>query len=634
MEREDQISLSPLCTGSIEWINQSLRGNVSTPDAEFLDQPTLAVNSKVHLPLFVESRTPLWISPTIDEDVSKKIATEFHLHPVLSEILVNRKIVAPDDIHSYLYARLPDLLDPFLFPEMPKAVERIEKAIKNEETILVYGDNDVDGMTGTALLAEFLTFVGGKVLFHISNRTALLRQSMILDALEFALRHHCTLLITVDCGITAAEQIEEVLRHNIDVIITDHHEPTKKIPRCVATLNPKLVNCVYPNRDLTGVGVAFKLAHAMTEHLLQEDGAHGKRVDLKRYLDLVAIGTVADMGALTGENRILVSYGLEQLRKTKRIGLAKLLSICEIDVHDATTSVIASKIAPRLNSLGRIAEPENGVKLLLVRNILAAEKLASELNLYNIERQKIERMMTKDVEKILEEQHGLVENRAIVLSSRKWHSGIIAILAMRLSKHFNRPCVMIASDGQIGKGSVRSIPEFPVLPVLKELSDLLLNFGGHDAAAGLTIREQHIEEFAARFVKIANERLQETQIMPKLYLDAQVQFDQLTFDLMDSLKLLEPHGQGNQPPVLFAEVEQIQDPKVIGRHHLKMFLEQNDRMLEGIASWQAYRLTSLRGWRGPLMVAYTPQVNGSSIHLIVRDFQKIDEKSSATEKKS
>lgn len=596
---------------------------MNNSDAEFLDQPTLAVDPKLQLPLFVESRPPLWIQPTKDEKTAESIAKEFHLHPVLAQILVNRRLTTPSAIHSYLYARLPDLLDPFLFSEMPQAVERIAKAIRDQETILIYGDNDVDGMTGTALLVEYLTFVGGKALFYISNRTALLRQSMILDALEFALRHHCTLLITVDCGITAAEQIEEVIRHDIDVIITDHHEPTKKIPLCIATLNPKLVNCVYPNRELTGVGVAFKLAHALTEHLLQEEGAHGRRVDLKRYLDLVAIGTVADMGALTGENRILVSYGLDQLRKTKRIGLSKLLSICEIDVHDATTAVIASKIAPRLNSLGRIAEPENGVKLLLVRNTLAAEKLAVELNLYNIERQKIERMMTKDVEKTLQDRPEIIENRAIVLTSRKWHPGIIAILAMRLAKHFNRPCVMIASDGQIGKGSVRSIPEFPVLPVLKELSDLLLNFGGHDAAAGLTIREQEIGEFTTRFIRIANERLQETHITPKLFLDAQVDFDQLTFDLMDSLKLLEPHGQGNPSPVFYTEAVQVQDPKVIGRAHLKLFLEHNDRMLEGIASGQAYRLPMLRGWRGPMKVAYTPTVSRSTIHLIVRDFQKM-----------
>jgi single-stranded-DNA-specific exonuclease len=203
---------------------------VTTNDAEFLERPSLSSTDRLPPSLFVETRQPLWISPKNDETIAKRIAEEFHLHPVLAKILVNRGYTESKEIQAFLYGRLPDLLDPFLFAEMPKAVERINQAIQNGETILVYGDNDVDGMTGTALLAEFLTFIGAKVAFHVSNRTALLRQSMILDALEFALRHQCTLLITVDCGITAAEHIEEVVRHNIDVIITDHHEPTTKIP--------------------------------------------------------------------------------------------------------------------------------------------------------------------------------------------------------------------------------------------------------------------------------------------------------------------------------------------------------------------------------------------------------------------
>jgi len=600
---------------------------VGTADAEFLDQPTLATEIKKPLPLFVESEPSIWVEPKIDEAMVEKISDEFHLQTVLAKILVNRNIVSQEAIHAYLYGRLPDLHDPFLFAEMPNAVKRVARAIKEGETILVYGDNDVDGMTGIALLTEFLSSVGAKVLFHISNRAALLRQSMILDALEFALRNECTLLITVDCGITAAEQIEEAVRHNIDVIVTDHHEPTDRIPNCVATLNPKLVNCAYPNRELTGVGVAFKLAHALTEHLLQEeDGTLAKKVDLKRYLDLVAIGTVADMGSLDGENRILVSYGIEQLRKTRRVGLAKLLTICGIDIHDVTTAVIAFKIAPRLNSLGRIAEPEKGVRLLLIRNALAAEKLAIELNLYNIERQKIERLMTKEVERMLEANKGLLKKKALVLASKKWHPGIIAILAMRLSKHFNRPCVMIAFDGQVGKGSVRSIPEFPVLPVLKELSDLLINFGGHDAAAGLSIREQNVEEFTEKFIKLADERLQDLHVKPKLLLDAEVPFDEITFELMDGLRLFEPYGHGNTAPILYTEAVQIQDPKIVGRHHLKLFLEQNERTLEGMASGQAHRLASLRGWRGRVRVAYTPQSSGSSIQLIVRDIQKVEGK--------
>lgn len=568
-----------------------------------------------------EAENLLWMYPKEDPPLLKNIIEEFHLHPVLAQVFVSRNITSFEDIHYHLYAKLPDLHDPFLFAEMPQAVKRITEAILSEENILIYGDNDVDGMTGTALLSEFLNFCGAKVFHYISNRTTLLRQSMILDALEYALKTHCTLLITVDCGITAAEQIEQVVRHKVDVIITDHHEPTNKIPLCIATLNPKLINSTYPNRELTGVGVAFKLACALTEHLIEEGILPPKKVDLKRYLDLVAIGTVSDMGLLLGENRVLVSYGLEQLRKTKRIGIAKLLSICETDLLDTTTSIIASKIAPRLNSLGRIAEPEHGVKLLLAKQALAAEKLAIELNLYNIERQKIERMMAKDIEKTLEMCPSILQNRAIVMTSRKWHPGIIAILAMRISKQYNRPTVMIALDGQVGKGSVRSIPEFPVLPVLKELSDLLLNFGGHDAAAGLTIREQCIEDFTKAFVQIANHRLQEQHVVPKLHLDAEVRFEDLTFDLMESIKLLEPYGHGNPAPLLYADAYLVAEPKVVGKQHLKLSLEQDGRMLECIAIGLGHRLHQLHKKPLALRIAFTPQVSGSSIQLLIRDFQ-------------
>lgn len=573
--------------------------------------------------LFQTAQAPLWIRPSIDTKMVSALGKELHFDPILTETLVGRGYSTKEAIYKHLYAKLPDLHDPFLFPEMPNAVLRIFQALHKEEKILIYGDNDVDGMTGTALLAEFITYLGGKVLFYISNRAAILRQSLILDALEFALKNECSLLITVDCGITAAEQIEEVLKHNVDVIITDHHEPTARIPNCVATLNPKLVSSPYPNRELTGVGVAFKLAHALTEHALQEGWNPGKKIDLKRYLDLVAIGTVADMGALVGENRILVSYGIEQLRKTKRIGLAKLLAICETDIDDSTSAIISSKIAPRLNSLGRIAEPLDGVRLLLVRNTLAAEKLASELNLYNIERQKIEKLMSKDIFRSLEHHPELLERKAIIMSSKKWHPGIIAILAMRLSKFYNRPSVLIALEGQIGKGSIRSIPEFPVLSVLKELSSLLLNYGGHDSAAGFIIKEQNIPEFSLRFCEIADRRLQEVHIYPKLCIDADVPFNALTFELMESLTLLEPYGYGNLPPTFSTRAKQASEPRVIRRQHLKLFLEQEDRILEGVALGQAHRYKEFVSWKGEIDVAYTPQVSQSAIQLIIRDLKLV-----------
>lgn len=567
-----------------------------------------------------------WVFPK-SSDFKEQIIKEFHLHPVIAQILVSRGFTTIEQVHNYLYAQLPDLYDPFLMTGMAQAVERVCKAIEKSENILIYGDNDVDGMTGTALLTELLRRVGANVFSHISNRS-ILRQRLYIDALEAALANNCKLMITVDCGITAANEIAAVVEQNVEVIITDHHEPTDKIPLCVATLNPKLVNNPYPNRDLTGVGVAFKLAHAVTNQLVAEGKLSPKKVDLKRYLDLVALGTVSDMGSLQGENRILVRYGLRQLRRDRRLGLAKLMSVCGVEASDLTTFDIASKIAPRLNSLGRIDDPQKGVELLLVKNANEAEDLALELDLNNIERQKIERVVAADVDNLLAKEPNLLKDKAIVLFSDKWHSGVIAIIATRISKIYNRPTVMIAIENNIGKGSLRSITEFPLLNVLKESKDLLLNFGGHDFAAGLTIQRQNIEEFKKRFIAAANVKLHDDDVLNKLYLDAEVGFDDLTFDFLESMRLLEPFGNENPAPVLYCEARQAWPPKVIGTTHLRMYLEQGDRVLEGIAFGKAGSSRHLRRKNLKLRVAFTPQVNifqkKSSIQLLIRDFQVLE----------
>ncbi len=566
---------------------------------------------------------PTWVYPNLDPQLKESIIKEFKIHPVTAQILVSRGFKSLEEIHDYLYAKLPDLYDPFLLAEMPQAVERICKAIRDSENILIYGDNDVDGMTGTALLTEFLQLLGANVFFYASNRGTS-RQSLIVEALEYALKNECKLLITVDCGITAAPEIAKVVEKNIDVIITDHHEPTDKIPHCVATLNPKLLDNSYPNRDLTGVGVAFKLAHAITNHLVSEGKISPKKIDLKRFLDLVALGTISDMGSLKGENRILVRYGIRQLKKTKRIGLAKLISISDIDLSELSTFTIASKIAPRLNSLGRIDDPQKGVEVLLIRNTQVAEKMAQELDLNNIERQKIERSMSLEVEDLITSNPDILKQKAIIIHSDKWHPGVIAILSTRISKVYNRPAIVIAIDKEIGKGSLRSITEFPLLNVLKECSDILQNFGGHDFAAGLTIKEMHIEEFKKRFIAAATAKLQDSDVINKLYVDAEVNFHDLTFDFMESIKLLEPYGNENPPPILYSDAKQAWPPKVIGKAHLKLYLEQGDRMLEGIAFGKASHSSMLRKKDLTLRVAFTPQINnfqGQSIQLMIRDFK-------------
>lgn len=566
----------------------------------------------------------IWIYPKVDPEWVKAISQHFKIHPTIAQVLVSRKFTDMDKIHDFLYATLPDLYDPDLFPDMENAVARVLKALKEKEKILIYGDNDVDGMTAATLLTEFFTFLGGNAKYYIPNRTSL-KQSLMLDALDYAIKNGCTLLITVDCGITAANEIEEAVRQNVDVIVTDHHEPTDRLPHCVATLNPKLLNSTYPNREITGVGVAFKLAHSISNALVESGEIGPTKIRMKRYLDLVALGTIADMGSLLEENRILVRYGLQRMRESKRIGLAKLCSVCDLKMGGITPMDIASKVAPRLNSLGRIADPNKGVELLLIRDPIGAEALAKELDLNNIERQKIERRNSEDIELLIQSHPEILQDKAIILHSTKWHPGIIPIITARIAKQYNRPTIIIAIEQGIGKGSMRTITEFPLLPVLKETSDLLINFGGHNYAAGLSIKAENIGEFKKRFLKIANERLHEQDIQSKLSIDAQINFNELTFDFMESYNLLEPFGNENPPPIFYCDARQAWPPKLIGKSHLKLYLEQNDRGLEGIAFGMAEKRPLLLKKNLTLRIAFTPHINTfhkkSSIQLQIKDFQ-------------
>ncbi|MCH9609627.1 MAG: Single-stranded-DNA-specific exonuclease RecJ [Chlamydiales bacterium] len=566
---------------------------------------------------------PIWVPPPEDPKWLEKITDGFRIHPITAQILISRGFKNEKEINNFLYAQLPDLIDPKKFLSMNKAVKRVASAIDRGENILIYGDNDVDGMTGTVLLAEFLKKVGAKVDYFVPQHD-MSRFEIFTNALEFAKERDVKLLISVDCGITATRQIEEVRKERIEVIITDHHEPTHKMPACTAILNPKLAAQTYPNRELTGVGVAFKFAHGITNYLVSNKVISPKKIDLKVYLDLVALGTIADMGAVLDENRILVRYGLKQLQKTKRVGLVKLFKVCGFDRSDITTLDIATKIAPRMNSLGRVADPRKGVELLMVRDEKKAEELAKELDLSNLERQKIEQIVSTDVEEMIAKKPAILKEKAIILASSKWHPGVIPIISARITKQYHRPTVIIAIDQGIGKGSIRTIREFPLLPTLKKSADLFLNFGGHDFAAGVTLREENIATFEKRFIHAANSTLKAEDLISKLYIDANADFKDLTYDLLASLELFEPHGNENMQPILCCEAKQAWAPKVIGGIHLKLYLEQGDRMLEGIAFGMADRRDEICKKNLTLKIAYTPQINRfhnkSSIQLLIRDF--------------
>lgn len=572
------------------------------------------------------SNNLLWIYPTENKALVDYFVSEFHIHPATAQVLVSRKFTKKTEVHKFLYSKLPHLIPPEKLSEIDKATERLYAALSKNENILIFGDNDVDGITATTLLVDFLRALGASVYFYIVSRTSD-RGNTILDSIDYAKEKECTLLITVDCGVTAADEIEEVTKKGIDVIITDHHEPTDRIPHCIATLNPKLKGSKYTNKDLTGVGVAFKFAHAMMNMLVKKGKVQADLIDLRRYLDLVALGTISDMASLVGENRILVRYGIEQLRKTQRIGLLKLIHVSDVNPEEISTIDIASKVAPRLNSLGRIDNPIKGVNLLLVRDIGEAESLARDLDSMNQKRQRIERKDSENIDSILKNDIALVGDKAIVLHSYSWHPGIIAILATKISKQYNKPTVVITIKDGIGKGSIRTIPEFPVLDVLKKNKHLLMNFGGHDYACGLTIKEENIPALKKVFIQAAQKHLKEKDVCPKLYLDAKISFRDLTFEFLESLTLLEPYGMENPHITLYATAKLVSTPKIIGSNHLKFSLEDGDRYLEGIGFNMAHRRPELVKTNPKLEIAFTPNVNvhcrKSSIQLQIKGFRVI-----------
>lgn len=571
----------------------------------------------------------LWIYPKIDPSWAEEVMGTFHIHPAAAQVLVSRGFRDIAAIHHHLYAQLPNLENPQHFPEIGLAVSRILQAIKQKEKILIHGDNDVDGMTGTALLVEFLQTIGANVLFYIPYLVPN-EETSFSHALKYAENNQCSLLITVDCSLSSHLELKSANKKNIDIIVTDHHEPLGKQFKICAFLNPKIKKSTPIkglSKELTGVGVAFKLAHAITNKLLIDKEIEDGFIDLKSYLDLVALGTIADMGVILGENRILVRYGLREIQRALRIGLQKLCEISDIKAELITPIEIATKIAPRLNSLGRIGNPNQGVELLLCKDEGVAQTLAQKLDENNVVRQQIERKDSEWLEKYLAANPNILKNRAIAISSEHLHPGVIPILTARLAKQYHRPTVLIACEDGKGKGSIRTIPQFPILPVLQQQAHLLENFGGHDYAAGFLIETQHIKKFTSFFVESANYRLIDEDLSAKLAIDGKIDFSDLTFDFMESMYLLEPFGNGNPHPIFYSDAKQSWPPKIIGKNHLKFYLEQGNRRLEGIGFGMASHRSLLMKPNLRIRIAFTPQINTflnkDSIQLNIKDFKLI-----------
>lgn len=531
----------------------------------------------------------------------QQLASKLGISEITAQILFNREITEVECAKKFLLCEISDIGDPFRLKDMEKAIQRIIAAIQNKQKITIYGDYDVDGITATALVFRVLIGLGAVVDYYIPERQSE-GYGLNLTALANLQSAGTELLITVDCGISAITEVSSS-KAGLDIIITDHHEPPEALPPAFAIINPKQADCTYPEKQLAGVGVAFKLCQALLSEVNE---------DINRYtglLELVAIGTVADIVALSGENRIFVKQGLREIKTTKLLGLKTLLQKCNIIQGAIDTYTIGFIIAPRLNAVGRLSHAKAGVELLTTADIVRAEKLAELLNAENNDRQLIEKKIYKSAVNLIEATKAQ-EDKVIVLASEDWHSGVIGIVAARILERYYRPVILLTIKAGIAKGSCRSIPGFDIFRALGKCQDLLLQFGGHKAAAGLSLEIEQIPAFKQKINNIAKAELSPNDYIPVLAIDALVALDEINAGFIEQLACLEPYGMGNPKPVFacrnvsIAEIRPIGD----GQKHLKMKIACTNGTFDAVA-WNYGEIAGALTAAKDVDLAFLPEYN-------------------------
>ena len=533
-----------------------------------------------------------------DTHLQNTLSREIGISKVLTQILINRGIKNAEEAEKFLNAGPDHLLDPYLFSDMQNAVNLIKKAAKNKKRTMIFGDYDVDGLTALTLLKETLSKIGMETVHYIPHR---IKEGYGLNKniIHFARQKEITLLITVDCGTNSNEEIQELRRHNIDVIVTDHHEPLNHdVALCAsAIINPKIKESRYKYRDLSGVGVAFKLCQAITGKKLLED------------LDLVSLGTIADVVPLTGENRVIVKEGLIKLAHTKRQGLKALIETSRIKGKKITTGFVSFILGPRINASGRMDTAEIALNLLMSESDDEAGELARTIEMLNRQRQKIE-------EKILEEAHDLIgreinfkEHKIIVIAKENWHQGVLGIVASKLADKFYRPTIVISKTDGLCKGSGRSIKNFHLFKALMECKDFLKAFGGHSHAVGLVITSDNIEGFRNKINRLAKERLVLEDLLPSLEIDMELSLSGLNQEIIAEFGRLEPFGAGNSEPLFYTRNLKIRgEPQVLSRDTLKFWITDGHITSEAIGFGMASFKDSLTK-ADSFDLVYTPRID-------------------------
>lgn len=526
------------------------------------------------------------------------LSRELGISKILAQILINRGIKNAEDAEKFLNADPDHLLDPYLFSDMQKAVKLIKKAAKNKKRVMIFGDYDVDGLTALTLLKETLSKIGLETVHYIPHR---IKEGYGLNKniIHVARQKEITLLITVDCGTNSNEEIRELRRHNIDVIVTDHHEPVNHdVALCAsAIINPKIKESRYKYRDLAGVGVAFKLCQAITGKRLLED------------LDLVSLGTIADVVPLTGENRVMVKEGLLKLAHTKRQGLKALIETSRIKGKKITTGFVSFILGPRINASGRMDTAETALNLLMSERDDEASELARTIEMFNRQRQKIEEKMLEEAHDLIDREINFKEHKIIVIAKEGWHQGVLGIVASKLADKFYRPTIVISKTDSLCKGSGRSIKNFHLFKALLECKDFLKTFGGHSHATGLIITRNNIEDFRNKINRLAKEKLVLEDLLPTLEIDMELSLSGLNQEIITEFEVLEPFGTGNPEPLFYTRNLKLRgEPQVLSRDTLKFWVSDGHITSQAIGFGMASFKDSIT-CADSFDLVYTPKID-------------------------
>ena len=514
-----------------------------------------------------------------------QLAADIGIHPALGSLLLERGIRDAAAARRFFHPQLSELHDPFLMNDMQTAVERINKALAGKERILVYGDYDVDGCTAVALVYKFLRQFCSNIDYYIPDRYEE-GYGISKKGIDFAAATGVRLIIVLDCGIKAVEEIAYAKSLGVDFIICDHHVPDSELPDAVAILNPKRIDNRYPDTNLSGCGVGFKLMQAFA----QSNGiAQGRLVPL---LDLCVVSIASDIVPITGENRILAYHGLRSLNTNPGTGLRAIIEVCGLGDRELTMNDIIFKIGPRINASGRMQSGGEAVALLVENDFTEAMEQAERINLYNEARKDLDRQMTEEAVELVRDLPGLDDRRAVVIYNEEWHKGIIGIVASRLTEQYYRPAVVLTRSEDLATGSARSVSGFDVYKAVQSCEDLLENFGGHTYAAGLSMKVENVPEFSRRFEAYVAEHIKDEQTQATLDVDAVLDFKDVNFDFYRQLKRFAPFGPGNARPVFCTfRVYDYGTSKVVGRgqEHIKLELVDNksNTVMNGIAFGQS-----------------------------------------------